>query len=82
MCVIFPFHGFVPCMFCLVLKIFTHPFFHVLYKTDKAILNSDTVNACNKELWGKGVGTCYAVCLKNLFCVAIIEVLTRLAVHV
>jgi hypothetical protein len=59
-----------------------HPFFHMLYMTDQAFLNIDTVNACNKDLGGRGGGTCYAVCLKNLFCVAVIEVLTRLAVYV
>jgi hypothetical protein len=54
----------------------------MLYKTDHAFLNIDTVTACNKKLWGERGGTCSAVYLKNLFCVATIEVLTRLAVYV
>ena len=31
--IIFPFQGFVPFMFCFVLRIFMHPFFHMLYVT-------------------------------------------------
>ena len=81
-CVLVPFHGFVPCMFCFVSKIFTHPFFLMLCVTviSPSWILIQLMHAMKK--WGKGGGICYAACVTNLFCVAIIEVLTILAVYV
>jgi hypothetical protein len=58
-------------------------FSYAVCNCDQSFLNIDTDNACNKELEGEGGGGIfYATCVKNLFCVAIVEVLTILAVYV